>query len=129
MAKYLIDTNIFLEILLAQSKSNECKSLLKKHIGSLFISDFTLHSIGVILFKFNQHQQFKIFLNDLLPNAELVTLAPADYNEVGEISLRYKLDFDDAYQTAVARSLNLTVKTIDKDFKKVSSLIDVEFIK
>jgi len=32
--KYLIDTNIFLEILLQQEKSNSCKKFLNNDIGS-----------------------------------------------------------------------------------------------
>jgi predicted nucleic acid-binding protein len=51
---YLADTNIFLEILLKQDKSVICKAFLYKNIDSIHISDFTLHSIGVILFKQNE---------------------------------------------------------------------------
>lgn len=47
---YLADTNIFLEVLLAQDKRKECKNLLEENRGKLSISDFSLHSIGVILF-------------------------------------------------------------------------------
>jgi len=47
----LVDTNIFLEILLKQEKSEACKSFLSKNKGAINISDFTLHSIGVILFR------------------------------------------------------------------------------
>jgi len=46
---YLLDTNIFLEILLGQDKKEVCKKFLETHIGEIFISDFSLHSIGVIL--------------------------------------------------------------------------------
>jgi len=48
---FLIDTNIFLEILLEQEKKEDCKKFLNDHIGNLHITDFSLHSIGVILFK------------------------------------------------------------------------------
>ena len=47
---YLIDTNVFLEVLLAQEKKQICKDFLKVNIEKLNISDFSLHSIGVILF-------------------------------------------------------------------------------
>ncbi len=46
---YLIDTNIFLEVLLGQEKTQECKDFLVNNLGHLEISDFTLHSIGVYL--------------------------------------------------------------------------------
>ena len=48
---FLFDTNIFLEILLDQEKKDVCKKLLNDNIGKIFLSDFSLHSIGVILFK------------------------------------------------------------------------------
>ena len=47
---YLIDTNIFLEVLLTQEKKETCKKFLDENIKNLYISDFSLHSIGVILF-------------------------------------------------------------------------------
>lgn len=42
---FLIDTNIFLEILLAQNKKEICKDFLNFNIGKLYITDFSLHSI------------------------------------------------------------------------------------
>jgi uncharacterized protein len=47
---YLIDTNIFLEILLSQKQKDICKEFLVSNIEQIYISDFSLHSIGVILF-------------------------------------------------------------------------------
>jgi predicted nucleic acid-binding protein len=46
---YLLDTNILLEILLQQEKSSECEHFMNNNLGAIAISDFTLHSIGVIL--------------------------------------------------------------------------------
>lgn len=46
---YLIDTNIFLEILLNQDKKEICKNFLSENFNLLHISDFSIHSIGVIL--------------------------------------------------------------------------------
>ncbi len=51
---YLFDTNIFLEILLNQSKSGLCKEYLNEKAESINISDFSLHSIGVILFRYDK---------------------------------------------------------------------------
>jgi hypothetical protein len=47
---YLVDTNIWLERLLDQEKSEEVGNFLT-HTSSeqLFVTDFVLHSIGVIL--------------------------------------------------------------------------------
>jgi len=71
---YLVDTNIFLEILLEQEKKEKCKKFLNENIESLCISDFSLHSIGVILFRNNKEEVFKNFVDDIIPNIEIVTL-------------------------------------------------------
>lgn len=39
MKNLLIDTNIFLEILLDQEKKEQCKIFLNKNINQLYISD------------------------------------------------------------------------------------------
>jgi len=57
------DTNIFLEILLGQDKKEECKKFLEDNVGDFAITDFTLHSIGVILFRYGKG---KTFLRNLL---------------------------------------------------------------
>lgn len=45
--RLLVDTNIFLEILLEQSRAEEAKHLLRKvDQHDFFISDFALHSVG-----------------------------------------------------------------------------------
>ena len=62
---YLIDTNIFLEVMLKREKSKECKKLLKllkdgKVKG--IVTDFTIHSIIVILDRFKKLEELKKFL-------------------------------------------------------------------
>jgi len=55
----LLDTNIFLEIILGQEKAEDARRLIEKsgeHF--LYISDYSLHSIGLLLFKRNQHDIF-----------------------------------------------------------------------
>ncbi len=48
MMPYLVDTNIFLELMLEQKEKNTVKQLLNQLDESkLFISDFSFHSIGV----------------------------------------------------------------------------------
>ena len=45
--KLLIDTNVFLEVLLSDAKAAEARALLENAGGhDLFVSDFALHSIG-----------------------------------------------------------------------------------
>ena len=125
---YLIDTNIFLEILLGQEKKETAKQFLNSHRGELFISDFTLHSIGVILFRLGRPEVFLDFLRDTLPNVEVATLPESEYQRVVEYHMKYGLDFDDAYQCAVAVSKGLTVVTMDEDFRNAPYSVRVIFL-
>ena len=63
---YLIDTNVFLEILLGQEKKETAKRFLNSHLRELVMSDFTLHSIGVVLFRLGRAQVFMDFIQDTL---------------------------------------------------------------
>ena len=124
----LIDTNVFLEILLTQEKREVCKEFLDKNIGNLHISDFSLHSIGVILFRNNKEVIFRKFLNDLIPRVNIVGLSKESYKDLPDMKSRFELDFDDAYQYKVANDYNLEIVTMDRDFEKVKHEIKVAFL-
>ena len=50
---YLVDTNIFLEVLLDQAKKEECEKFLyqlKNGKKTGVITDFTVHSIMVVMY-------------------------------------------------------------------------------
>lgn len=94
---YLIDTNIFLEVLLKQEQSNKCKTFLDENIGNLNISDFSIHSIGIILFKYNEENIFFRFIEDVVSNVNTLSLPRENYKEVIETRVKHSLDFDDSY--------------------------------
>lgn len=123
----LVDTNIFLEILLSQEKREICKSFLSKNIGAINISDFTLHSIGVILFRQNEEQIYLKFISDILPKINLISLPKGKYKQVINIKREYSLDFDDSYQYCICKNYDLELITMDNDFKKVSD-IKIQFL-
>ena len=125
---YLVDTNIFLEVLLSQNRRDICKNFLNMNTGNLYISDFSLHSIGVILFRNNKADIFHKFVSDALPNIEIITLPKASYADLAKVKEKFGLDFDDAYQTALAKNYDFRIVTLDKDFKKVQDEIEVEFL-
>lgn len=125
---YLIDTNVFLEILLGQTKKEIAKQFLNSHLGELAISDFTLHSLGVVLFRLGRPEVFLEFIQDTLPRVEVLTLSPPDYSKVVEFHREYGLDFDDSYQCAVAISNELTIVTMDSDFRKAPYSVKVIFL-
>ena len=125
---YLIDTNIFLEILLAQKQKNICKEFLVSNIEQIYISDFSLHSIGVILFRNNKESIFNKFVKDIIRKIKVLTLSEEVYLDLTDLKKEYGLDFDDAYQFKTAEEYELSIVTQDKDFEKVSDKIEITFL-
>ena len=116
---FLVDTNIFLEILLRQDKKNSCKRFLDNNAGNLYLTDFSLHSIGVILLKYNKGDVFQKYIEDVLPNIKLLSLPIRLYKEVISANNNLNLDFDDAYQYNTAKYYKLKLATMDKDFERI----------
>ncbi len=124
----LVDTNVFLEILLTQEKQEMCKRFLDKNIGNLCISDFSLHSIGVILFRNKKEDIFQKFVNDLSPRVNIISLSKESYKDLPDIKNKLELDFDDAYQYKVANDNNIEIVTMDRDFERAKHEIKVTFL-
>ncbi|AEH22443.1 PilT protein domain protein [Thermodesulfobacterium geofontis OPF15] len=119
--KVLIDTNIILEILLNQERANEARKLLENSDNfAFFLSDFSLHSIGILLFRTKRHYSFYQFLKDMIFSEilSILSLSCEDMNRVIEVSTRFDLNFDDAYQYVVAEKYGLTIISFDSDFNK-----------
>ncbi len=118
---FLVDTNVWLERLLNQEKSNEVDKFLNTIPSDfLSISDFSLHSIGVILFRLNKLDVYHRFIDDLFYNGMVscIQSEPIDNITVIEITKSNKLDYDDAYQVMISKKFKLQIVTFDKDFKK-----------
>lgn len=116
---YLLDTNILLEILLAQGKSDVCRRFLTDHARKLYMSDFALHSIGVILIRNGKVELFDIFVKGTLDHIGLLSLPRHNYGEISQVKASLGLDFDDAYQLLIARAFDLTLVTMDAHFQAV----------
>jgi len=55
-----------------QGKSAVCKEFLNKNYDKIFISDFSLHSIGVILFRYNKKEIFSKFIQDIISEIKVL---------------------------------------------------------
>jgi len=117
---YLVDTNIFLEALLEQQKAKEVRSFFQKvDLGEIFITDLSLHSIGIILFGLGKLELFNSFLDDMIIDGiEILSLQPEGLKLLNSIAQKCKLDFDDAYQYSVADKYNLQLISFDQDFDR-----------
>ena len=118
---YLVDTNIWLERLLGQSKSDEVgKFLDQTPTNNLFITDFAFHSIGVILTRLKRNAVLLDFVQDVFVEGSvtMVSLKPEETQDVVDAIDRYQLDFDDAYQYLAAERNGLTLVSFDGDLDK-----------
>ena len=119
--RVLIDTSILLEVILEQEKANEARDLLSKtEEHDFFLTVFSVHSIGILLFRRTQHDVFRVFLEDTLSKAgtALVRLSVDEMHTVSEAAQRFRLDFDDAYQYVAAEKHGLTIVSFDADFDR-----------
>ena len=117
----LIDTNIFLEIILEQEKADEARRLLSKtEEHEFFLSDYSLHSIGLLLFRRKQHEVFRQFINDMIFHAgmRMMTVPIQAIVSLIDTAQRFNLDFDDAYQYVVAEKYGLEIISFDADFDR-----------
>ena len=119
---YLVDTNIFLEVLLSRTRKEECKKLLrslKDGKRSGIITDFTIHSIIAIMDGLNRLNELKTFLLSLLAYQGLHIHHTTITDEVKatEFAVERNLDMDDAIQYSSALSANAdAIISFDKHF-------------
>lgn len=119
--RLLLDTNIFLELILEQKKSQEVRDLLlQMDRYEFFVTDFSTHSIGLILFRRSQYQMFLKFLDDVFVEGGVTILGLnlEDLREAVNNSQQFKLDFDDVYQYVAAEKYGLTLVSFDADFDR-----------
>ena len=119
---YLVDTNILLEGLLEQEKAQTVRSFFQTiDPGQIFITDLSLHSIGIILFRLGEYNLFGAFLDDLIIDGiGTLSLESHELRELDKVAERFRLDFDDAYQYMVADKHNFQLISFDSDFDKTT---------
>jgi predicted nucleic acid-binding protein len=121
---YLLDTNIFLELLLEQVNSDSVRALLtSKSPEELSISDLAFHSIGIILYQKNAAHLFSDFIRDLFGDGgiAIISLGSEDMERLEHVSTTFNLDFDDAYQYVIAEKFGLVLVSFDTDFDRTDT--------
>ena len=119
--RLLADTNIFIEVLLNQASAADARIFLENRKGhELHISDFALHSIGLLLFRHKQYQVFGQFLQDVIGRAgiSIVSLDAMEMDAIVNVAAKFNLDFDDAYQYCSAQKHGLRIVSFDADFDR-----------
>ncbi|MEI6259768.1 MAG: PIN domain-containing protein [Deltaproteobacteria bacterium] len=119
--KFLIDANIFLEVMLNQQHAQEAKLFLQKSdIHEYFISDFSLHSIALILLRRRAFNLLERFIADTVRSGSIRVrgVPPDDLMQVVDAAQQHGLDFDDAYQYVLALQHELPIISFDSDFDR-----------
>ena len=121
---YLIDTNIFLEILLDQEKSRECQDILERAGNGKIecvVTHFTVHAIEGLLT--DDLETVRKFVKNLENSSgiKIVDTTLAEEREIASNAEDFGLDFDDSMQFSVARKQGIEkIISLDKDFDKTS---------
>lgn len=121
--RLLVDTNLFIEVLLNQASAPEAQAFLENAKGhDIFVTDFTMHSIGLLLFRQKQPEVFRQFLQDMMGGigAGIVSLAVQEMIPLAGVAAKFKLDFDDAYQYSAAIRYGLKIVSFDADFDRTA---------
>ena len=118
---YLVDTNIWLELFLEQEKANEVRNFFEGiNSAKLYITDFTIYSLGIILLRLQKADTLKLFLTKNIIESSINKIV-LDENELLEMlndKECKKLDFDDGYQYYAAKKSGTQIISFDTDFDK-----------
>ncbi len=115
----LLDTNIFLELLLDQKKANQCERLLEQVAEGkieVVVTRFSVHAVEAIIGK---SKDVAKFLRNVDASTGLLVYDTGNSDEMAATILqeKTKLDFDDALQYYVAKKLGVSpIVTFDSDF-------------
>ena len=119
---YLIDTNIFLEILLEQKRADECRDLLDMFYEQnqpIIISLFSVHSILINLINRKKFEKAEEFVTKIKRSEHILVYRDdiEDHFEIIEICNDTKLDFDDGIQYYIAKKARCSaIISYDSDF-------------
>jgi len=130
---YLLDTNIFLELLLDQEAAASVQALLTSRApADLHISDLAFHSIGIILYQKKAAHLFSEFVRDVFGEGgiAIISLGSEDIVRIEQVAVAFGLDFDDAYQYVVEEKFDLELVSFDTDFDRTDKkrIIPAEII-
>ena len=117
--KYLLDTNIWLEVLLGQNKADSVRQFIQLTDSTqLAITDFSLFSIGIILLQLKKDNVYQEFITDILENANVTRLhlESDELKILPVVAKEYNIDFDDAYQYLASEKYDLILVSFDSDF-------------
>src|SRR5690606_450573 len=90
-------------------------------ITQIYLSDFSFHSIGVILSKKNKSDIFELFIKDILQcnKISIISISLENMINITQNINKYNLDFDDAYQLTLSQIFDINIVNYDSDFNNI----------
>jgi predicted nucleic acid-binding protein len=120
---FLIDSSVWLEILLEQDGHEAARALLERMApGEAVMSEFSLYSIGIILTRHGRGEDYELFMEETVGSGS-VERARLDLGALRKLSTVMEeegLDFDDAYQYVAAERFDLEIVSFDDDVDRTS---------
>jgi predicted nucleic acid-binding protein len=119
--RFLIDTNCFMQIVRSRPVAPDVRALLDQvPRASVVVTDFTVHSLGVVMARFGQLDEYAEFLRDVGIGSEVAvaTVAVGQSDLLVAACKAHALDFDDAYQYVAAELHDLKLVSLDADFDR-----------
>ena len=118
---FLLDTNCWMEVIRGRPNAADVQALLADVPDiRLALSDFSLHSVGVVMRRKGIVGQFSTFIADVDIGVavDVVTLGTDDMRRVADACVAHGLDFDDAYQYVAAELHGLKLVSLDAGFDR-----------
>ncbi len=120
--QYLIDTNIPLEIILAQNNAMNSADILN-NLGNLYITDFSLKSLFLVAYrKHIELEKLEVFISLLLKKCKVIQITNEELVDIYAITIKKNLDFDDAHLYYLAKKNKMKIITYDKHLLKYKSV-------
>ena len=115
---YLVDTNCFMQLVRNRPEAPHVQAMDRVPRSRLFVTLFTVHSIGVIMSRFGQIAGYVAFIDGLGIGRDFRVLQIdfGELNRVAEACINDRLDFGDGYQYATAELNRLRIVSLDPDF-------------
>jgi len=121
-----VDSNVFLEVELAQEHGDAAKNFLRKIQKGLlnaYTSEFHVDSVVIVMENYGATwRDIAVFLTSLIQYRGLTIYPLTVYDKIKatELMRSWNLDFDDALAAYIIKKLGLkTIVSYDTDFDKV----------
>jgi hypothetical protein len=125
---FLVDTSVFLEILLAGPRAPIAKTFLEANAGLLYVSDLTLLTLSRFLLVKMSGDAYKSFMEDVTGAFKIAALRPALIVELASFDSKHKLGHMIAYNLRLAMERGFCIVTLERSYDSVGAEIEVKYL-